>query len=131
MKTERLDRAPRYGLRFALLGAFFLVIFFVSFLLGRYGVTPGSLARILGSKLLETLSFGAYTPVPDWSGMDTLQDFVERYVSIADVTTETEQRKMATAVFAGKTLLMINANTIYFKFRASIRAADHYSYQAY
>ena len=24
--------------------------------------------------------------VPDWNGMDTLQDFLERYVSIADVT---------------------------------------------
>ncbi len=45
--------------------------------------------------------------VPDWTGMDTLQDFLERYVSIADVKTETEQREMATAVFAGKTLLMI------------------------
>lgn len=46
--------------------------------------------------------------VPDWNGMDTLQDFLERYVSIADVKTETDQRKMATAVFAGKTLLMID-----------------------
>ena len=45
--------------------------------------------------------------VPDWNGMDTLQDFLERYVSIADVKTETDQREMATAVFAGKTLLMI------------------------
>lgn len=45
--------------------------------------------------------------VPDWNGMDTLEDFVERYVSIADVTTETEQRKLALAVFAGKTLLMV------------------------
>ena len=46
--------------------------------------------------------------VPDWNGMDTLQDFLERYVSIADVKTEMDQRKMATAVFAGKTLLMID-----------------------
>ena len=45
--------------------------------------------------------------VPDWNGLDTLQDFLERYVSIADVKTETDQQKMATAVFAGKTLLMI------------------------
>ena len=47
MRTERLGRGPRYGLRFALLGAGFAAVFLVSFLLGRYGVSLGTLLRIL------------------------------------------------------------------------------------
>ncbi len=70
MKTERLGRGPRYGLRFALLGAGFAAVFLVSFLLGRYGVSLGTLLRILGNKILEAVSFGAYTPAGSWTGME-------------------------------------------------------------
>ena len=67
---EKSGRGPRYGLRMAALALGFLLVFFVSFLLGRYGVTPGKLALILGNKLLEAVSFGHYVPVPSWSGME-------------------------------------------------------------
>jgi iron complex transport system permease protein len=70
LRTERLGRGPRYGLRFALLGAGFAAVFLVSFLLGRYGVSLGTLLRILGNKILEAVSFGHYTPVPGWTGME-------------------------------------------------------------
>ena len=63
-------RGPRYGLRMALLAAGFVLVFFASFLLGRYGVTPGKLAVILANKLLEAVSFGAYVPAPSWSGFE-------------------------------------------------------------
>ena len=46
--------------------------------------------------------------IPDWEGIDTLEDFLARYVSIADVTVEQDRTKAVTAVFAGKTLLMID-----------------------
>ncbi|MBE6990633.1 MAG: spore germination protein [Ruminococcaceae bacterium] len=45
--------------------------------------------------------------VPDFRGIGSLQDFLERYVSIADVTVETDRCRAVTAVFAGKTLLLI------------------------
>lgn len=67
---EKSGRGPRYGLRMAALALGFVLVFFVSFLLGRYGVTPGKLALILGNKLLEAVSFGHYVPVPSWSGME-------------------------------------------------------------
>lgn len=44
----------------------------------------------------------------DWRGVYTLEDFVSRYVSIADVKIERETNKIVSAVFAGKTLLMID-----------------------
>lgn len=46
--------------------------------------------------------------ITDWEGIRTLEDFLARYVSIADVTVEQDRDKAATAVFAGKTLLMID-----------------------
>ena len=67
---EKNGRGPRYGLRMAALALGFVLFFFVSFLLGRYGVTPGKLALILGNKLLEAVSFGHYVPAPSWSGME-------------------------------------------------------------
>ena len=45
--------------------------------------------------------------IPDGDGVADLRDFVERYVSIADVTVEEDRQQMAVGVFAGKTLLMI------------------------
>ena len=46
--------------------------------------------------------------IPDWEGVDTLEDFLARYVSIADVTVERDRDRAVTAVFAGKTLLLID-----------------------
>ena len=46
--------------------------------------------------------------IPNWDGIHTLEDFLARYVSIADVTVEQDRNKAVTAVFAGKTLLMID-----------------------
>ena len=46
--------------------------------------------------------------IPDWRGVYTLEDFVSRYVSIADVKIERETDRIVSAVFAGKTLLMID-----------------------
>lgn len=49
--------------------------------------------------------------VPHFAGIRTLEDFVARYVSIADVTVERVRDQAVTAVFAGKTLLVIEGFT--------------------
>lgn len=46
--------------------------------------------------------------IPDWDGVRTAEDFLARYVSIADVTAEEDARRAAAAVFSGKTLLLID-----------------------
>jgi len=46
----------RYRLRFAVLGVLFAAVFFTSFLLGRYAVSPGDLTKILRWKLAGLLS---------------------------------------------------------------------------
>lgn len=45
--------------------------------------------------------------IPDGDGVADLRDFVERYVSIADVTVEEDRQQITLGVFAGKTLLVI------------------------
>ncbi|MBQ7485159.1 MAG: spore germination protein [Oscillospiraceae bacterium] len=42
-----------------------------------------------------------------WNGVRTLEEFARRYVSVADVTVEQDRDSAVTAVFSGKTLLVI------------------------
>lgn len=46
--------------------------------------------------------------VESLAGVATLQEFMERYITVADAAVETDITKAATAVFAGKTLLVID-----------------------
>ena len=46
--------------------------------------------------------------IPAGTELADLPDFVERYVSIADVTVEQDRQQIAVGVFAGKTLLLID-----------------------
>ena len=66
MKNTAAEPLPHYGRRFALLGALFAVIFFASFLVGRYGVPLGTTLRILWSELLRRCSFGGYAAAQTW-----------------------------------------------------------------
>ena len=70
MNHNQTDHQPRYRLRFAWLCLLFLAVFFGSFLLGRYRVSPASLFSILGCKLAELVSFGRVVPVRTWTGME-------------------------------------------------------------
>jgi len=46
--------------------------------------------------------------IPNWRGIGTAEDFLARWVSIADAAAETDRDKAVKAVFAGKTLLVID-----------------------
>jgi len=52
------------------LGLAFLVVFFGSFLVGRYRVMPGALLKILFSRLLRGLSFGHASLPVTWTGAE-------------------------------------------------------------
>lgn len=58
------DKTSVYARRFRVLAAAFLLLFFASFLLGRFAVAPGTLFRILWDALREWVCklFGAEVP---------------------------------------------------------------------
>lgn len=62
--------ARRYRRRFAALGVAFPVVFFCSFLLGRYGVAPASMLKILLAQAVRLLSFGRLTIPVSWTEME-------------------------------------------------------------
>jgi len=70
MTEDKQIREPRYALRFAVLAAAFVAVFFASFLLGRYGVAAGTLADILADKLLRAVSFGHFGLPVTWTGTE-------------------------------------------------------------
>lgn len=60
----------KYSRRFAILAGAFVVVFFGSFLLGRYSVAPGDLLRILWARLVHWLSFRSVTLPQTWTDME-------------------------------------------------------------
>ena len=67
------DRSRQYRRRFWILGLGFAAVFFASFLLGRYAVTPGTLFRVLSGALLSPLDrlLGtSLAPAATWSGRE-------------------------------------------------------------
>ena len=66
------DKTSVYARRFRVLAAAFLLLFFGSFLLGRFAVAPGTLFRILWDALREWLCklFGAEVPGGLYSGQE-------------------------------------------------------------
>lgn len=61
---------PRYGVRFAILVIAFIVVFFGSFLLGRYSVSIGALLRIFWAKLVNLVTLGHVTLAQSWTDME-------------------------------------------------------------
>lgn len=57
--------------------------------------------------MLERM-ISVWLPIPSLKEVPDLQSFAERYVSAPDTKVETDRARAATAVFAGKTLLMID-----------------------
>ena len=53
-------------------------------------------------------AISAWLPIPSLEDVGTLQAFADRYVSVCDAAVETDRLKAVTAVFAGKTLLVID-----------------------
>ena len=53
-------------------------------------------------------AISAWPPIPSLEDVGTLQAFADRYVSVCDAAVETDRLKAVTAVFAGKTLLVID-----------------------
>ena len=53
-------------------------------------------------------AISAWLPIPSLEDVGTLQAFADRYVSVCDAAVETDRLKAVTAVFAGKTLLIID-----------------------
>ena len=67
------DRSRQYRRRFWILGLGFAAVFFASFLLGRYAVTPGTLFRVLSGALLspvDRLLGTSLAPAATWSGRE-------------------------------------------------------------
>ena len=66
------DKSSVYARRFRVLAAAFLLLFFGSFLLGRFAVAPGTLFRILWDALREWVCklFGAEVPGELYSGQE-------------------------------------------------------------
>ena len=66
------DKTSVYARRFRVLAAAFLLLFFGSFLLGRFAVAPGTLFRILWDALREWVCklFGAEVPGELYSGQE-------------------------------------------------------------
>ena len=66
------DKTSVYARRFRVLAAAFLLLFFASFLLGRFAVAPGTLFRILWDALREWVCklFGAEVPGELYSGQE-------------------------------------------------------------
>lgn len=68
-KNHTLDES-HYGIRFAILATAFIVVFFGSFLLGRYSVPIGSLFRIFWAKLVSIVTAGRVTLAQSWTDME-------------------------------------------------------------
>ena len=62
-----MQRKPRDFWKFTLLAAVFLLVFFGSFLLGRYSVSSLDSIRILISRLLERVSGGRWQLAQTWT----------------------------------------------------------------
>ena len=62
-----MQRKPRDFWKFTLLAAVFLLVFFGSFLLGRYSVSSLDSIRILVSRLLERVSGGRWQLAQTWT----------------------------------------------------------------
>ena len=58
-------------------------------------------------QMLERM-IAVWLKIKDLKEVKTAQDFVDGYVSACDASTETERMKAVTAVFSGKTLLIID-----------------------
>lgn len=71
MKGHIEQTTPRYGRRFALLALLFAAVFVLSLVLGRYSVPLGTTLRILRSRALEGLHFGAFQPLPRQTWTET------------------------------------------------------------
>ena len=69
-EMQKTQSPPDYRRRFLLLGLGFALVFLGSFLLGRYAVSLETTLRILGARLLEKASFGAYHPAVTWTGLE-------------------------------------------------------------
>ena len=70
MTKVRTLGEPRYSVRFAILVLAFIVVFFGSFLLGRYSVSFGALLRIFWAKLVELVTLGRVTLAQSWTDME-------------------------------------------------------------
>ena len=57
--------------------------------------------------LLERL-IAAWLKIPDLQAAPTAEDFLRQYISVADAQVETDWKNAVTAVFAGKTLLLVD-----------------------
>ncbi len=71
-KRKKEKRAVHYSYRFAILAAAFVLVFLGSFVVGRYAVSPGSLLKILLSRLMELVSFGKWSLVQTWTQREEL-----------------------------------------------------------
>ncbi|MCR5057115.1 MAG: iron ABC transporter permease [Clostridiales bacterium] len=60
----------RKDLLFIVLAVLFAAVFFASFLLGRYSVSPFTTIKILGSEFIRCISFGALSPEGGWTGAE-------------------------------------------------------------
>ena len=69
-EMKKTKSPPDYRRRFLLLGLGFALVFLSSFLLGRYAVSLETTLRILGNRLLEKVSFGAFSPEVTWTGLE-------------------------------------------------------------
>ena len=69
-EMQKTKSPPDYRRRFLLLGLGFVLVFLGSFLLGRYAVSLETTLRILGARLLEKVSFGAFSPEVTWTGLE-------------------------------------------------------------
>ena len=69
-EMQKTQSPPDYRRRFLLLGLGFALVFLGSFLLDRYAVSLETTLRILGARLLEKASFGAYHPAVTWTGLE-------------------------------------------------------------
>ncbi len=75
-------------------------------------------------------AISAWLPIPSLEDVGTLQAFADRYVSVCDAAVETDRLKAVTAVFAGKTLLVIDGFSggvvlVYMAFVAIANYAQH------
>lgn len=58
-------------------------------------------------EMIERL-LSMWLPISDLGGINSLEDFLARYVTAADALVEQDREKAVTAVFAGKTLVVID-----------------------
>ena len=66
-----MDTPPRrYRNRFVILAALFVVVFFGSFLVGRYSVPPLTLVRVLWARIVRLVTFEHVVPAALWTGTE-------------------------------------------------------------